>query len=567
MADTGSIAVSVFLLTLAAPLGAQIAFRDATAESGLVFRHQSSKTPRKYLPETMSGGVAIFDYDRDGWMDVFFVNGARLEYPHPQGKEPDKSQPEFWNRLFRNKGDGTFEDVTELVGLQGRGYGMGVAVGDIDNDGFPDLLVTQSATEDAPAATLYRNNGGRRFTDATEGAGLAARGWATSAAFVDYDRDGALDLCIARYMDWRFDVDHGCGLETSAGRTYCHPDLFEAASSYLFRNRGDGTFEDVSEQSGIAAHPGKGLGVATADFDNDGWADIAVANDSHPQFLFRNQGDGTFEEEAVLAGAAYDADGREFAGMGIAAQDFNADGRTDLLITALSQQRYAFFENLGEGLFDYRTDASGLGLITRLLSGWGLVVSDFDHDGNQDVFIANGHVMDNIERSQPHVRYLQTPLLLSFRQDEFVNQSSSQGNLFSTPRAGRGVAAGDLDNDGDLDLVVSNLDQEAYLALNESKGGSWIGFALRGSQGSPEAIGARITVTLPNGTTRAGTVARSGSYLSSSDPRVLLGLGKSSEIPGVRIAWPSGQEQDLDSLPIGRIHEVEEPEPAAESPR
>lgn len=554
-----SIAAALALGTLPAPLGADVVFHDATAESGLLFRHRSSKTPRKYLPEAMSGGVAIFDYDRDGWMDVFFVNGARLDYPHPQGQEPDKSQPEFWNRLYRNRSDGTFEDVTAKVGLQGRGYGMGAAVGDMDNDGFPDLVVTQAATGGVPAVTLYRNEGGRRFTDITRQAGIEARGWATSAAFVDYDRDGAADLFVARYMDWQFDVDHGCGLETPAGRTYCHPDLYAPVSNYLFRNKGDGTFLDVSETSGIAAHPGKGLGIAAADFDDDGFMDIAVANDSHPQFLFRNQGDGSFKEDAMPAGLAYDADGREFAGMGIVADDLDGDGKPDLFITTLSQQRYAFFHNLGDGLFDYRTDASGLGLITRLLAGWGLAAADFDHDGSAEVFIANGHVMDNIERSQPHVRYLQAPSLLQHRGGQFLDASGGAGTLFSTPRAGRGVAAGDLDNDGDLDLVVSNLDQPAYFARNVSPTQNWIGFNLQGSRSGPDALGSKIVAVLADGSERFGTVTRSGSYLSSRDPRVLLSLGDASEVAGVRITWPSGESQELESPALQRIHEIQEP--------
>ena len=365
----GGARIGLLLLALCAPSAAQLVLHDATVTAGLGFTHRASKTPRKYLPETMSGGVAIFDYDRDGWLDIFFVNGAELRFPHPQGEEPDKSKPEYWNRLYRNQGDGTFEDVTERVGLQGRGYGMGVAVGDVDDDGYPDLVVTQAGVGDFPAVTLYRNHAGRRFEDVTEQAGLSARGWATSAAFVDFDGDGALDLFVGRYLHWRFDVDHGCGLETPAGRTYCHPDLFEPISSYLFRNLGGGRFEDVSASAGIAAHRGKALGVAVADFDGDGRMDLAVANDSFPQFLFRNQGDGTFAEEATLAGSAYDADGRTFAGMGISAADIDGDGLPDLLTTTLSPQRYAFFRNLGEMLFDYQTDSTGLGLLTRPLSG------------------------------------------------------------------------------------------------------------------------------------------------------------------------------------------------------
>ena len=546
---------------LGAPSAAQVHFEDAAAEAGIDFVHHASKTPRKYLPETMSGGVAIFDYDRDGWMDIFFVNGAKLDYPHPQGREPDKSSPNFWNRLFRNKRDGTFEDVTERVGLQGRGYGMGAAVGDIDSDGFPDLIVTQAATGEVPAVTLYRNEAGRAFADVTQQAGINARGWATSAAFLDYDLDGALDLFVCRYMNWRFDADHGCGLETPAGRTYCHPDLFEPVANLLYRNQGDGTFLDVSEKTGVASHLGKGLGVAVADFDGDRNPDLAVANDSHPQFLFRNQGDGTFTEEGALAGVAYDADGREFAGMGIAGEDLTGDGLPDLLITTLSQQRYAFFKNLGDGLFEYATDSSGLSLVTRLLAGWGVSAADFDHDGHLDVFFANGHVLDNIERSQPHVRYLQPPSLLSLVEGKFRDLSATAGQIFAIPRAGRGLASGDLDNDGDVDVVVSSLDQPPVLGRNQSNTNRWIGFELRGARSNTDAIGARVTITLSDRSERSAVVSRAGSYLSSRDSRLFFGLGLLDRVSEVRVTWPNGIVQKLGSLPGGRVHVLLEPQP------
>ena len=262
-------------------------FVDATESSGLRFQHRASKTERKYLPETMSGGVAILDFDRDGWMDVFFVNGAEIKLPHPNGEEPNKTGPEFWNRLFHNNGDGTFSDLTREYGLQGRGYGMGVTVGDYDNDGYPDLVVTNLGTGGHPAVMLYHNEAGHKFVDVTERAGVRADGWASSAGFFDYDLDGHLDLFVCRYLLWNFEQDHRCGMRTEAGRSYCHPDVFEAVSNYLFRNNGDGTFSDMSRESGVAEAKGKALGVSFGDFNNDGRVDISVANDQFQQFLFQ----------------------------------------------------------------------------------------------------------------------------------------------------------------------------------------------------------------------------------------------------------------------------------------
>ena len=305
-------------------------FSDATKASGLVFHHQNSKTSRKYLPETMAAGVAILDVDNDGWMDVFFVNGARLTVPHADGKEPHKSATEFWNRLFRNNTDGTFSDVTVEYGVQGRGYGMGVAAGDYDNDGDADLFIANFGTGDHPSSLLYRNESGKKFVDVTEQSGIETKGWTTSAGFVDYDHDGDLDLFVCRFVKWSFAVDHDCRLDTpagrSAGRSYCHPDTFGPTSNYLFRNNGDGTFSNVSGPAGIQAAEGKGLGVVFGDINDDDRIDISVANDSVPQFLFQNQGDGTFSEIAMTAGVALDEDGQNFGGMGTDLGDLNGDG-------------------------------------------------------------------------------------------------------------------------------------------------------------------------------------------------------------------------------------------------
>ncbi len=509
----------------------------------------------------MGGGVAILDANSDGRMDVFFVNGARVEFPHSQGTDPDKSRPEYWNRLYLNRGGLVFEDATERFGLQGRGYGMGAAVGDIDNDGDADLLVTQASTGEVPAATLYRNHSGERFEDVTAEAGIAARGWATSAGFFDADNDGDLDLMILRYMRWRFDIDRRCGMEASYGRSYCHPDLFPGESSLLYLNRGDGRFSDASEASGISEHPGKGLGLAFADYDQDGLSDIFVANDSHPQFLFRNLGDGRFAEDGLAAGVAYNDHGDEFAGMGALFEDLDGDGLPDVLVTNLSQERYALFLNAGNRLFDYATATSGLGAATQLFAGWGLAALDVDADGHLELFFANGHVMDNIGQSQPHVRYRQRPLLFTVRGRQLRDVSAGAGPIFGASWASRGAAAGDLDGDAVPDLVVSNLGGRPYVALSDPpEGNRSIAVRLRGCSSAGGAIGARVTLELPSGSRMHRTVTRGGSYLSSRDPRVFFGVGTSKGPFRLRVRWPGGARTETSEAEPGKVlHLLEDP--------
>ncbi len=515
----------------------------------------------------MGGGVAILDANLDGRMDVFFVNGAQHRFPHPQGVEPDKSDPRFWNRLYLNDGGMRFRDATETYGLKGRGYGMGVAVGDYDNDGDPDLLVTMAGTGDVPAAALYRNDRGRSYTDVTAEAGIDLRGWATSAGFFDADNDGDVDLLILRYMKWRFDEDNRCGTEATYGRSYCHPDLFPAESNVFYRNNGDGSFSDESATAGIAAHLGKGLGLAFADYDSDGWTDIAVANDSHPQFLFRNRGDGTFSEEALAAGTAYDDHGNEFAGMGILFEDLDGDGPPDVLVTTLSQERYALFYNAGNGLFDYATARSGLGAATQLFAGWGIATLDADADGMGEIFFANGHVMDNIEFSQPHVSYRQRPLLLTVSGRRMTDVSNTAGRIFEQEWASRGAAVGDLDNDGLHDLVVSNLDSAPYIARNTSPGEHrWLGVRLRGCKSNRDGLGATLALDPVSGPVQYRTVSRSGSYLSARDPRMLFGVGDESGEFRLRVSWPSGTSDVVEGMPVGKTITLVEGGECADGP-
>lgn len=512
---------------------------DATVSSGLRFLHRNSKTSEKYLIETMTGGVALIDYDGDGWEDVFFVNGAKIKDPQPDNEVLDKSAPEFWNRMFHNNRDGTFTDVTEKAGLRGKGYGMGAAVGDYDNDGHMDLFVSNFGH-----SILYRNNGDGTFTDVTAHSKLDVQGWACSAGFFDYNNDGYLDLFVTRYMVWNFSLNIHCGPKIPGGRAYCHPDNFKSISNYLLRNNGDGTFTDVTKISHIADSPGKGLGVAFADFNNDGFMDVEVANDQVQQFLFKNNGNGTFEEMAVLAGMGFTEDGKTFSGMGTDFVDLDNDGFPDIITTALSNESYAYFHNNGDESFTYATLITSLGEITRLLSGWGVHIFDYDNDGLKDLFIANGHVMDNIQNTQPHLHYMQKPSLLRNVNSKFVDVSDVSGPTFQQMWASRGAAFGDLNNDGSVDIVVSNCDGPSYYIRNE--GGSrnnWIAVELRGVKSNRMGIGARVKLTSESGKVQYNMVSTTASYLSANDHRVFFGLGAEKKIKEIEVAWPGGHKQ------------------------
>ena len=531
-----------------------VTFADITAQSGINFKHAASQTSQKYLLESMGAGVAMLDYDNDSRLDLFFTNGARLDDPMPKNAAPDKRDPKYWNRLYHQKSDGTFEDVTERAGVKGEGYSMGVAIADYDNDGWCDIYVTGYG-----ANILYHNNGDGTFTDVSRKSGVSASGWGTSAAWVDYDRDGRLDLFIARYMEW--DFERGslyCGDMRPGMRAYCHPDNFKGASNLLFHQSPDGTFEDVSTSSKIADPNGKGLGVAIADFDNDGWPDIVVANDSVRQSLYHNLGDGTFEDIALPAGLGYDENGKTFAGMGIDAADYDDDGRPDIFITALSNQTYPLFHNNGDRTFTYETNTTGIGEATILYSGWGTRFVDADNDGWRDIFVAQGHVLDTIEKTSSYLKYKQPPLLMRNTSKAFVDTSLSAGQTFNALLAARGAAVGDLNNDGWPDIVIAVLDAAPIILRNNGAKNHWLGLMLTGTKSNRNGLGARVVVADQSGRKRIYDVTTGGSYLSSSDQRVLIGLGAATAVRSIEIRWPSKRIQIIENPAIDRYHTITE---------
>jgi enediyne biosynthesis protein E4 len=529
-------------------------FVDITDKVGIHFKHEASPTSKKYLLSTMGSGVALFDYDNDDRLDIFFANGARIDDPTPKGTIPPKDGPKYWNRLYHQKSDGTFEDVTEKAGLSGSGFSTGVAVGDYDNDGFEDLFVAGYGR-----STLYHNNGNGTFTDVTTIAGVAGSGWATSAAWVDYDNDGRLDLVVARYMEWDFD-DIFCGHREEGYRSYCHPDLFKPVSVLLYHNDGNGKFSEVAQKAGMGK-PGKGLGLAIADYDHDGWMDIFLANDSMPEFLFHNKGNGTFEEVGLVSGAGLDGNGATFAGMGVDFEDYNNDGWPDLIITDLANQKYSLYTNAGDGTFNYSTLSGGLGAISLLHSGWGVRFMDYDNDGWKDLFIAQSHVMDTIQINEPHLRYREPPALLRNEDGKkFVDVSVQSGPVFQQEWASRGMATGDIDNDGRIEVVVTSNDGPAWVLRNETPTQNhWITLKLVGVKSNRDGIGAQVKIVTANGEQYA-TVTTASSYQSCSDKRVRFGLGESTSVAAAEIRWPSGIRQRLTNLKADQILTITEAE-------
>ncbi len=527
-------------------------FVDATPGSGIRFQHVSPHTSHKYLIETMGSGVALFDCDNDNRLDIFLVNGAPFPDTVAKGFVPQKTGPQDWNRLYHQKPDGSFEDITAQAGLQGVGFGMGVAVGDYDNDGYEDLYVTGYGGNH-----LYHNNGNCTFTDVTDKAGAGGSGWSTSAGWVDLDNDGLLDLVVLRYVTWDWN-DVWCGEHTASGRVYCHPDMFPPISMLVYHNDGHGHFTEVAHKLGLDK-PAKALGVAFADYDNDGRMDIMVANDSWPEFLFHQKPDGTFEEVGMESQAAVTPDGQTYAGMGVDFADYDNDGRPDLIITDLAFQLYSLYHNLGDGNFDYATRTSDLTSITRLHSGWSVRFFDFDNDGRKDMLIAQGHDMDNIEQSFPELRYREPMLLLWNAGSKFVDVSSASGDVFKQAWVGRGMAIGDVDNDGRMDAVVTTNGGEAHLLLNRTANANhWLTLRLRGHVSNRDGIGALVRLTAGKSSQWA-MVTTAGGYLSSSDPRVHFGLGKSAVVDEIEIRWPSGIRQSLKNVAADQLMVVDEP--------
>jgi hypothetical protein len=533
-------------LALVALLGASTSSLLETASPrGIDFILQNSPTPQKYLIETMPGGVALLDYNNDGLLDIFFVNGGRISHPMTTPENFDRHNPKYWNRLYRQNRDGSFTDVTEQAGLANAGdgnYGMGVAVGDYDNDGFPDLYVTSYGKN-----VLYHNNGNGTFTDVTAKAGVAAGGWSVSAGFFDYDNDGKLDLFVTRYMEWDTQHSKDCG---GNFHTYCPPGEFPRTTNILYHNRGDGTFEDVSETSGIAAKKGHGLGVAFADYDGDGLTDIYVANDGMQQYLLHNNGNGTFKEVGLEAGAALNSDGGPLSGMGVVFQDYDNDGRPDIIVTTLPRQTYGVFHNDGHGAFSDRGLQTGISMLSGVTAGWGVGLEDFDNDGQKDLFVAQGHVLDNVEKIDPSLHYLEPSLLALNHDGRF--ESVDPGTRAMV--AARGTAFGDLNNDGWIDAVTTVLGSHPQVFMNRGSGAHWLTITLRGTHSNCDGLGARVQV---NGQTRFATTA--GSYESANDKRLHFGLG-TTKTARVEVTWPSGSHQVLNDVPADQFLEVREPE-------
>ena len=519
-----------------------IRFENVTARSGLTFVLDQHATPDKNMVETMAGGVAVFDYDGDGLADIYFANGAGI--PSLRKENPGHS-----NRLFRNEGAFRFRDVTAEAGLAGEAYATGVSAADYDNDGHVDVFVAGVQRNQ-----LFRNLGNGRFEDVTAKAGIASYRWSVAAGWFDYDNDGLLDLFVVNYVDWTPATNRFCGDRARDLRVYCHPKHYTGLPNALFRNRGDGTFEDVSAASGVGRHVGKGMSVAFADYDADGFTDVFVTNDAVPDFLFRNRGNGTFDEVGLLAGVAVPAHGRPVSSMGVDFRDFDNDGRPDLNVTALTGETFPLFKNDNGSFFRDVTYGSGLGAASIKLSGWGNAFADLDNDGFKDLVTANSHANDRIEEFES-ASYRQPNAIFRNLNGRFEDVSAGAGPDFSEARANRGLGVADFDNDGRLDLVVTVLGDRAQLLRNVSDtANGWLVLRLAGRASNRDGIGTRV---------QAGSQwnhrSTSIGYASSSDYGVHFGLGQAKAVPRVEITWPSGARQVLTDVKGNAIVRVEEP--------
>jgi len=517
--------------------------------SGINWTHVNGRSPMAHLPETVGAGCAFLDYDNDGWMDIYLVNSGACDFYTPP-------QP-LRNALYRNNRDGTFTDVTGKAGVGGNAYGMGVAVGDYDGDGFPDLYVTQY-----PHSILYHNNGDGTFTDVTAKAGVAAPGWATSAVWFDYDNDGRLDLFVCHFVDYSKDKLKFCGDKLTGVRTYCIPTIYEPMPCWLFHNNGDGTFTDVSKESGIAQSRAKAWGVVATDINNDGLIDLYVTNDTVPNFLFANRGKGKFEEIAMLAGVGVNAFGKPRSGMGVDAADYDQDGWVDLFEANVDHEIYSLYHNDKQEAFSDLALPIGIGEATRMLSGWGLKFFDYDNDGNLDLLLCNGHPDDKVDKRVEGVKFLEPMLLFRNNGKSFENVSGRSGPIFSRALAGRGLALGDFDNDGWIDVLITQKNSAPILLRNNAgKQNHWLGVKLVGRKANIDAIGAKITY-------HAGELERhqfkvgGGSYLSSHDPRMVLGIGQQTKLDWLEVNWPepSGKIERFTDLPINRYVTIVEGE-------
>jgi hypothetical protein len=518
------------------------------SRTGIDWVHSNGRSPEYYLPETTGAGCAFFDYDNDGWMDIYLINSGACDFLTP--KTPMR------NALYHNNRDGTFTDVTLKAGVPGAGYGMGAAVGDYNNDGYADLFVTGYNH-----CVLYRNNGDGTFTDVTNRSGIVINGWGSSALWFDYDNDGLLDLFVCRFVEFNKEANKFCGNEKTGERYYCIPSVYPPTRSWLFHNNGDGTFTDVSEKTGIASVQGKAWGVVATDINNDGWMDLFVANDTVPNFLFVNH-QGKFTEQGLVANVAYSADGHVRSGMGVDSADLYQDGWQDLFVTNVDQEMYSYYHNDRDGTFSDLSPSMGIGRASRTMSGWGLRFFDYDNDGNLDLIVANGHPDDQIESHSASVTYREPLLLFHNDGKTLENISASAGPVFSLPLAARGLALGDFDNDGAVDVLISVNNGAPVLLHNQSaRGNHWLGLKLIGKKCNPEAIGALVTW-------KAGSLVRSrlknsgGSYLSSHDPRMVLGIGTNPKFDRIEIRWPqpSGRVDVFTGLPIDRYITIVEGE-------